>query len=244
MLQLIENLIDLSELSIASIENKDNEFHIYCEAKIEFGYCPQCLQKKTEVKKYNTRIIRDLSISGKTTFLYLKTRQFQCLEHHEYFYENFTFVKPNAVYTQRFKEYIYRSCKGVDINYVAKRESMSWDTVNDIFKELSQEQINGENRLSHVRYLGIDEVSLLKGHKDFATVLVDLESGHVIEFLPERTKDYLTGYFKNLGTTFCNQILVVSSDMWEGFTTLAGSVFPNAEAVVDRFHFFCRSTNN
>ncbi len=76
-----------------------------------------------------------------------------------------------------------------------------------------------------------------KGHRDFCCVLVDIETNHVIELLPERTKDYLKIYFEGLGKEFCNQIKIVSSDMWDGFTTLADSVFPNAEVVIDRFHF-------
>jgi len=88
-----------------------------------------------------------------------------------------------------------------------------------------------------VRHIGIDEISLHKGHRDFCCVLVDLETNQVIEVLPERTKDYLIKYFNGLGKEFCNQIKVVSSDMWDGFTTLKDSVFPNAMVVIDRFHF-------
>jgi transposase len=244
MSQEAEYLINIPELNFNSIKNEENEVHIFCEAKINFCYCPHCKEKIYFVKRYNVRKIRDLSICGKTTYLHLKTRQFRCNKHHEYFFENFTFVSTNAVFTDRYKKYIYESCKGVDIKYVADRENISWDTVNSIFKKISEQEINKENRISKVRYLGIDEISLLKGHKDFATVLVDLERGKVVEFLPERTKEYLINYFKNLGQEFCNQIIAVSSDMWDGFTSLAGNVFPNAEHVVDRFHFFCPSTNN
>jgi transposase len=76
-----------------------------------------------------------------------------------------------------------------------------------------------------------------KGHKNFACVLVDLEAGNVIDVLKERNKEYLETYFKKLGTKFCKQIEVLSCDMWTGFANLVGSVFPNAQLVIDRFHF-------
>lgn len=96
-----------------------------------------------------------------------------------------------------------------------------------------------KNSIKHeqVRKLGIDEFSMKKGHKYFACVLVDLETGSVIDVLKERTKEYLTKYFTGLGEKFCEQIKVLSCDMWQGFAGLSGTVFPNAELVIDRFYF-------
>ncbi len=36
----------------------------------------------------------------------------------------------------------------------------------------------------------------------------------------------------------CNQIEVISSDMWDAYSNLAGTLFPRAISVIDRFHFF------
>jgi len=93
-------------------------------------------------------------------------------------------------------------------------------------------------KFDKVTKLGIDEFSLKKGHKNFLCVLVDLEDNTVIDVLEKRTKEYLIKYFKDLGDTFCNRITVLSSDMWDGFAGLVGTVFPNAKLVIDRFHLF------
>jgi transposase len=93
-------------------------------------------------------------------------------------------------------------------------------------------------KFERVTKLGIDEFSLKKGHKNFLCVLVDLEDNSVIDVLKQRTKEYLITYFKELGDNFCKRIKVLSSDMWDGFAGLVGSVFPNAQLVIDRFHFF------
>jgi len=67
---------------------------------------------------------------------------------------------------------------------------------------------------------------------------VDLDKSIVIDILEDRKKSFLEKYFNNLGTNFCEQIKVLSCDMWDGFANLAGTLFPNAELVIDRFHFF------
>ena len=69
-------------------------------------------------------------------------------------------------------------------------------------------------------------------------MLVDLETNNVIEVLKERKKTYLESFFKEKGSTFCEQIEVLSCDMWDGFANLSGSLFPNSQLVVDRFHVF------
>lgn len=89
-----------------------------------------------------------------------------------------------------------------------------------------------------MKKLGIDEIALRKGQKDYVCVLVNLESKEVIDILPQRDKAYLREYFLGLGTKFCQDIELFCADMWEGYTNLAKELFPNASIVVDRFHFF------
>lgn len=89
-----------------------------------------------------------------------------------------------------------------------------------------------------MKRLGIDEIALRKGHRNYVCVLVDLDSKEVVDILPQREKAYLRGYFLGLGSDFCDRIELFCADMWEGYTNLAKEIFPNASIVVDRFHFF------
>lgn len=89
-----------------------------------------------------------------------------------------------------------------------------------------------------MKRLGIDEIALRKGHRDYVCVLVDLDRKEVVDILPRREKAYLKDYFLGLGSEFCDGIELFCADMWEGYTNLAKEIFPNASIVVDRFHFF------
>lgn len=86
--------------------------------------------------------------------------------------------------------------------------------------------------------LGIDEFSYRKGKKDYAVVLVDLDTGQVWDILEHRDKSRLKAYFLSKGKAFCEDLEIFSCDMWEGFSNTAKELFPNAEVVIDRFHFF------
>ena len=84
----------------------------------------------------------------------------------------------------------------------------------------------------------MDEFAIKKGKNNYAVVLVDLETGMVIDVLEDREKAAIIAYFKEKGQEYCDQIEVFSCDMWEGFSNAAKELFPNADVVIDRFHFF------
>jgi len=88
--------------------------------------------------------------------------------------------------------------------------------------------------------IGIDEIALRKGHKNYVAVVVDLDTGEVLDLLEDRSKALLMTYFKNKGAAFCEQIILFCSDMWEGYIQAAKELFPSASIVVDRFHFFSK----
>ena len=89
-----------------------------------------------------------------------------------------------------------------------------------------------------VRVVGMDEFAIKKGHRDFATVIVDLEHIEIIDILDYRDQERLIHYFQSRGTEWCEGIEVFCSDLWQGFIHTAKAVFPKATLVVDRFHFF------
>jgi len=236
--KLYESLLSLPLVDITSVEFKSKELHIYCESKLASCHCPSCLEPCEDVNQTRTRIIQDLSISDKQVFLHVQSRQFLCHNCPRTFYERFNFVSKHERMTTRYEDFIYKRCIGVDLNYVSLQEDLCWDTVNRIFKKWANKKIKSCNLFEGVRALGIDEIALKKGHKNFVCVLVNLETGEVIDILEDRTKAALIPYFQKLGSAFCEGIEIFSSDMWEGYINTAKEVFPNASIVVDRFHFF------
>jgi transposase len=236
--KLYEELLDLPLISITGVKIESNKIKISCESKLSSAYCPCCLKAQTKINQERKRVIRDLSISDKNVELELTSRQFICEECDRIFYEKFNFVSSYERMTIRYENFIYKRCIGVDLSYVSVQENLEWHRVNRIFKKWSTKSIEKADLLSNIRALGIDEIALKKGHKDFVCVLVNLETGEVVDILEDRTKSNLISYFKALGSDFCERIIVFSSDMCEGYINTAKELFPNADIVVDRFHFF------
>jgi len=87
-----------------------------------------------------------------------------------------------------------------------------------------------------VRVLGVDEISLRKGHKQYALVLSDLERHRVIAVLPNRRKATFEAWLEQLSPAEQRAIKTVSMDMWEPYRQAVKHCLPHAEIVADRFH--------
>src|SRR5207237_7717314 len=87
--------------------------------------------------------------------------------------------------------------------------------------------------------MGIDEIALLKGHRDFVAVIsAQSEDGelHVLAVLPDRLKATVVAWLKSIPATIRERITTVCTDIWEGYITAVQQVLPDATIVLDRFH--------
>lgn len=233
----IELLLDFPELQVTKVVVNSGSLDIYAESRFSESVCPSCLKKCNKVHTVSERIIRDRNILDKEVYLHLRSRQFYCEDCHRYFQEQFSFVSKHKNMTLRLEQYLYLCLKDSSTKEVAIRENVLWDVLQNIFDSYSQKEIASE--LSYFpKRLGIDEFSYRKGKQDYAVVLVDLDTGQVWDILENRDKSSLKAYFLSKGKAFCEGIEVFSCDMWEGFSNTAKELFPNADVVIDRFHFF------
>jgi transposase len=84
--------------------------------------------------------------------------------------------------------------------------------------------------------LSIDEISKRKGHKDFVTVVCDIERGDLVEVIDSHKQDQIIEVLEQQPLEVRKRVKEVSVDMWGGFPKVIEKVFPNAVVVIDRFH--------
>ena len=63
------------------------------------------------------------------------------------------------------------------IRDVAEHTGLHWATVKEIDKKRLKRRVPREKDLRKIKFLGVDEVSVKRGH-NYLTVVVDLETGH------------------------------------------------------------------
>jgi transposase len=91
-----------------------------------------------------------------------------------------------------------------------------------------------------VRHLSIDEMSQRQGHKDFVTVVADIDRHKLLEMLPSHKPEKIMETLVQQPLAVREQVEEVSVDMWGGFhisiAIVVAAVFPNAKIIIDRFH--------
>ncbi len=95
------------------------------------------------------------------------------------------------------------------------------------------------DRLEPFATLGIDEIALLKGHRDFVAVISAPREGgelHVLAVLPDRLKATVLAWLQTIPAALRSSITTVCTDIWEGYITAVQEVLPDATIVIDRFH--------
>src|SRR3989304_6768157 len=118
---------------------------------------------------------------------------------------------------------------------VAEREGLHPETVKGIFQR-GAKRAEKQQAYRLVRCLGVDEISLRKGHQQFAMVLSDLERHCVIAILPERTQKAFETWLDGLSEAERQAIRLVAMDMWGPYRGVVRSKLPHTQIVADRFH--------
>jgi transposase len=95
-----------------------------------------------------------------------------------------------------------------------------------------------EEETEPIRSLGVDELSLKKGHRQYVAVIIDHTNQRVLDVLERRTKDEVKACFqRGFESGLLAEVEEVTTDMWEAFGSAAREVFGDEVRItIDRFH--------
>ena len=196
--------------------------------------CPNCGKTTDLLHQNNFQTVRDLSFGQQSVYLKVNRRRMRCPHCDHKFTEELDFVRRKRVHTLRFVEKILEEVLNSDIKNVAKRNDLSEQEIETMLKDLGAELV-AEKPLN-LKKLGIDEIAVVKGQKNYYVVLVDLEKKKVIGLVEKRAKKEIKEYLEAWGEEVLSKIQEVSIDLWKTYKNIAEELMPQAEIVADRFH--------
>jgi transposase len=149
--------------------------------------------------------------------------------------ESLAFLADNPFYTKRFAFYIGRRCRSSSIKDIAREFQLDWDTVKELEKQYMKEQLRRIGTPAPIA-IGIDEISVKKGHS-YRIVVSDLLRRRPIAFIgPDRTEKTMDAFYTGLGVKKTKKIKLIVMDMWKPFRKSAKSNAPQAGILFDKFH--------
>ena len=196
-------------------------------------YCPKCKSRHVIKSGSTIRQFKCVPIGVRPIILEMTVQRLECKDCGAVQQERIHFVRGKERYTCRMRRFVLELCKIGTMADVAKFVQMSWDTVKDILKtELGRKYSRPD--LCGLRYIGIDEFAVAKGHI-YMTIVVDLETGRIVYVGEGKGADALDGLWPKLKRAGC-RIEAVSSDLSEAFISAVKEHLPDAVQVYDHFH--------
>ena len=179
-------------------------------------------------------LVKELPISGQLVYLKVNRRQFQCDNCQKPLSEKLDFVNSKRTYTKRLAENILGQLKEGDILNISRRNEVTEEAIQRMLEDIAEEIMSLD--LSKLKRIGIDEIALVKGQKNYGAVLVNLDTGKLIAILEKRTQEELRKTLTGWGKEVLEKIEEVSIDLWSAYKNLVVELMPSAEVVADRFH--------
>lgn len=179
--------------------------------------------------------MRDLSCGDTRVFLEMEVRRVACPRCQAVKSERLDWIADNPFYTKRFAYYIGRRCRDSSLTAVAQELRLNWKTVKDLDQQYMREQLRRVGCPGPL-VLGIDEISIRKGHT-YRIVVSDLLRGRPIWFGgADRSEASMDQFYIGLGSRKCRRIRLAVMDMWKPFFNSARRHIPQAAILYDKFH--------
>jgi transposase len=232
----LTELLGLKDFQVIGYEiyEPEHQLILLCEVVNQVAICPDCQQPSTAIHEYKPQLVRDVSAFGLECYLDYVRRRFKCHHCKKPFTEQLGSVSLGR-YTVRYEHYIFEQYRQASIAEIAYQEKLGYKAAQGIFYRQAEARVAQSNP-QPVRRLGVDEISLKKGHQQFMLVLSDLDRHCVIATLPDRQMERLAAWFERLTEPERQAIVEVSMDMWSPYRSAVERHLPQAEIVADRFH--------
>lgn len=185
-------------------------------------------------------ILRHLPVFGRSSYLRYRPRRYQCLEceGHPTTTQSVDWHDPHSPHTFAYDEHLLLELVGSTVMDVSLKERLSYDAVLGALERRIEAKVDWLV-YSELGVLGMDEIALKKGHRDFVTIVTArLENKRVVLLgvLPGREKEQVVAFLRSIPQGVSATIHTVCCDMYEGYSEAVREELPQARIVVDRFH--------
>lgn len=214
----IELDLELPDVEVLrNFRDSKGNYVIELQSTKKSGICRKCGKKIRCFKGYGEWItIRHLPILGREVYLKIRPRRYQCLEcdNEPTTTEKFSWRASGKSYTRAYQDHVLRCLINSSVKDVCLKENLGEKNLEAMLSE----SCFGENPLDHVSYigtLGLDEIALKKGHRDFVVIVSSRYKGRtqLLHVLPDRKKETVCKFLKLIPDALKATIDDVATDM-------------------------------
>jgi transposase len=242
---LISIPLDIPNVRILQSDvTKSNELILTVESRLSSTSCRRCGRTLTEQHGVDrARLLRHLPVLGRPLYLRIRPKRFRCPDCDGYptTTQVLDWYDPDALHTKAYEQHLIVQLVNSTIADVGIKEDVSYAALLGILDRWIAKSVEWDT-LKPFTTLGIDEIALKKGHREYVAVITAQTAAgklHLLAVLPDRLKATVVAWLETIPLSHRQRIQSVCTDMWEGYVTAVQEVLPQASVVIDRFHVAC-----
>jgi transposase len=237
----IADLINLQDSKVIDVTLDKHDILITVEtieASVTCHVCGKQLTKRHGNDK--ERKLRHLSILGKRTYIIYKPNRYICEDCNNH---PTTTATPNwhhrdSSYTIDYENHVLMELINSTVADVSIKESLTEACVMGIIDRHIKSSVNwGQIKILDI--LGIDEIALKKGYKDYVTLITSRHDDKItlLAIVKGKEKSIIQAFLKSIPCWLKKTVTAICVDMYDRYINAAKAVFKKQTIiVVDRFH--------
>lgn len=234
--------LDIPDVEMTDVRiNHEGDYEIRVRSTREGCACHRCGQAATKLHGHDREIrLKHLPILGKDTYIIIRLPRYQCegCSRKPTTTQQVPWFIRRSPHTIAYEMYVLSQLIGSTVEKVSEQEGIGYGAVMGMIRRHVQAEVDWDG-IDCLEQLGLDEISLKKGHKDFV-VIVSARMGSEIKILgvlEDRKKDTVKEFLSKIPKRLIKTIRSVCSDLYDGFINAAKEVFgKRIRVVADRFH--------
>ena len=203
--------------------------------------CHRCGQRAEVLHGHDSWVrVRHLSVFGRPTYLHYRPKRYRCeaCEGQPTTTERLDWTTSNSPHTVAYDEHVLLQLVNSTVEDVRVKEQLSYDSVLGVMERCINATVDWA-AYTALEVLGLDEIALKKGHRDFVVIVTArLSTGRIVILgvLPDRLKKTVAAFLRSIPEQLRQTIHTVCSDMYEGYIEAVREELKTARIVIDRFH--------
>lgn len=243
---LITLPLDIPDVEILSVDvTEHGDYIVTVESTQNSAVCQNCGKRITKPNGRGREIeLRHLPILGHRLYIRLRPKRYECPDcNGKTTTQKLDWYEEKSPHTKAYERYLMLQLVNSTVEDVSCKEDVGYDAVEGAIERCIQVSVDWK-QFTELGIMGIDEIAMRKGHRDFVAIITTQRSdGRIVLLgvLGDRQKDTVRQFFECIPKHLWPTMKKVCTDMWEGYSN-AVTEFALAhedvsvEVVVDRFH--------
>ncbi len=234
--------LDIADVKLEKVDTSTTKgIVITVSSTLKGATCQQCGKTIDRFYGYGKEItLRHLPIFETAVWIKIKPKRYQCpdCDTRPTTTQTCSWYDSKSPHTKVYEQWLLRDLINSTITDVSMKRGIGEGAIEGIINRHVSRQVDWQN-IQSIPLLGIDEIALKKGHKDFVVIISAInEQGnkHILAVLADRKKDTVKAFLSRIPAAQKATIQRVCTDMYEGYSNAVYETLPKVIVIIDRFH--------